>query len=137
MVDKITPERRSKNMAAIRSKGMKPENIVRSLAHRLGYRFRLHRKDLPGKPDLVYPIRNKVIFVHACFWHQHRAQGCVDGRMPKSRPEYWRPKLLGNMARDKKNQAALRERGWEILVVWECETGDERVLAKRIRSFLN
>ncbi len=123
-------------MSAIRSKGMKPEMIIRSLAHRLGYRFRLHRKDLPGKPDLVFPSRRKVIFVHGCFWHQHRAEGCLDGRMPKSRPEYWQPKLLGNMMRDQKHRLALNKAGWESLIIWECETGDQKKLTKCLKRFL-
>src|SRR5690349_14284392 len=101
MADKISKERRSQNMAAIRAKDMKPEMIVRSLAHRLGYRFRLHRRDLPGSPDLVFPRLKKIVFVHGCFWHQH--SGCREGRLPNSRSEYWIPKLTRNVARDAEN----------------------------------
>src|SRR5437588_5757441 len=101
---------RSENMRAIRSKGMRPELAVRSLIHRLGYRFRLHRKDLPGKPDLVFSSRRKVIFVHGCFWHQHA--GCREGRVPGTRRDYWGSKLRRNQERDAENQARLEEAGW-------------------------
>jgi DNA mismatch endonuclease, patch repair protein len=123
-------------MAAIRSKDTKPEMIVRRLVHSLGYRYRLHRKDLPGKPDLVFGPRKKVIFVHGCFWHQHDDPDCLDGRLPKSRPDYWIPKLQGNKQRDKSNQAALAASGWQALIVWDCETKDSAELEKKIRSFL-
>ncbi|MCW5723535.1 MAG: DNA mismatch endonuclease Vsr [Maricaulaceae bacterium] len=123
-------------MAAIRSKGMKPEMRVRSLAHRLGYRFRLHRKDLPGKPDLVFRPRRKVIFVHGCFWHQHAREDCLDGRPPKSNTDYWLPKLQRNVERDRKNRATLQAAGWDVLVIWECETTDEDVLSVRLKRFL-
>ena len=122
-------------MAAIRSKDMKPELIVRSMVQRLGYRFRLHRRDLPGSPDLVFPGRKKVIFVHGCFWHQHR--NCVDGRMPGSNQTYWLPKLARNVERDKLNITALRRAGWECLVVWECSVRSAAVLARRIERFLS
>src|SRR5271163_4386487 len=118
-VDKLSAERRSANMRKIRSKNTAPELILRSLVHRLGYRFRLHRKDLPGKPDLVFPARRKVIFVHGCFWHQH--PGCREGRVPGSRRDYWEPKLLRNQQRDATAKTALEERGWDVLTVWECE----------------
>lgn len=124
---------RSANMRAIRSKGMRPELAVRSLVHRLGYRFRLHKKDLPGKPDLVFASRRKVIFVHGCFWHSH---GCKLSHTPTTNVGYWRPKLQRNQARDVKNIDALRKSNWKTLVVWECQTGDEAGLAARIRKFL-
>jgi DNA mismatch endonuclease (patch repair protein) len=124
---------RSANMRAIRSKGMKPELKVRSLAHSLGYRFRLHRKDLPGKPDLVFGPRQKVIFVHGCFWHSH---SCKTAHVPKSNREYWEPKLQRNKMRDKKNIELLVANGWSALVIWECETRDEANLEKRLTAFL-
>lgn len=134
-MDKLSRAERSENMRRIRSRNMKPELIVRSLAHRLGYRFRLHRKDLPGKPDLVFPSRAKVVFVHGCFWHQH--SGCIDSRLPKSNPEYWHPKLRGNVQRDAESVVALRKAGWRSLIVWECETKDESRLATQIKRFLD
>lgn len=124
-------------MAAIRSKGMKPEMIVRRLVHSLGFRYRLHSKTLPGKPDLVFRSRKKIIFVHGCFWHQHDDPACLDGRLPKSRPEYWIPKLSKNRARDQRNIEALQESGWSALVVWECETRDLTVLQQKLRDFLS
>lgn len=130
-------EHRSRNMAAIKSKGMKPEMIVRSIAHRLGYRFRLHAPDLPGKPDLVFRSRKKVIFVHGCFWHQHAKKSCKDGRMPKSRLGYWKPKLERNVQRDISVRRALRRTGWGMLVVWECDAlRRAEAIAKRLNSFL-
>lgn len=137
MVDNLTPERRSKNMGNIRSKDTTPEMIVRKLAHRIGYRFRLHRKSLPGKPDLVFPSRKKVIFVHGCFWHQHKVPDCKISRIPKSRTEYWIPKLQKNVERDKEHQAALISRGWNILIIWECEIRDVGKLADKICKFLS
>ena len=137
MADKLSPAHRSENMRRIRSKGMKPEIAVRQLAHRLGYRFRLHRLDLPGKPDLVFPRHQKAIFVHGCFWHGHGDPFCIDGRrQPKSNLDYWLPKLARNKERDHANQAALESRGWKIMVVWECETRDVAKLAERLQRFL-
>lgn len=124
---------RSANMRAIRSKDMLPELTVRSLAHKLGYRFRLHRKDLPGKPDLVFAARRKVIFVHGCFWHSHN---CKAAHIPKSNLDYWVPKLERNQLRDGKNLEALRADGWQSLVIWECETRDEGAMRKRLARFL-
>ena len=135
MTDKLSPERRSANMAAIRSKDMKPEMLVRSLVHRLGYRFRLHRKDLPGKPDLVFGPRRKVIFVHGCYWHQHADPACLDGRPPKSNTSYWLPKLQRNIERDASNIEALEALGWSVMIIWECETRRDD-LAERLEAFL-
>jgi DNA mismatch endonuclease (patch repair protein) len=118
-MDKLSAERRSANMARIRSKDTKPEVLLRRLLHAEGYRFRLHRKDLPGKPDLVFPSRKKAIFVHGCFWHQH--PGCREGRVPGSRREYWEPKLARNQQRDTAALIALKALGWDVLTVWECE----------------
>ena len=133
-MDKITPERRSANMARIRSANTKPEMIVRRMAHRLGFRFRLHRRDLPGKPDLVFAGRRKIIFVHGCYWHGH---GCkVGGTGAKSHQAYWGPKIARNRERDASAIAALTELGWKVLVVWECETRNETGLPKRLRRFL-
>lgn len=120
-------------MARIGAKDTVPEIKVRRLLHAMGYRFRLHRKDLAGKPDIVLPARRKVIFVHGCFWHAH---GCRIGRPPKSRPEFWGPKLARNRARDQQNQDALIKDGWEVMIVWQCETKDESNLAASLRKFL-
>ena len=124
---------RSANMRAIRSKGMRPELAERSLVHKLGYRFRLHRKDLPGQPDLLFVSRRKVIFVHGCFWHSH---GCKLSHTPKSNAGYWGPKLERNRARDQKNHKALTAQGWKVLVIWECATANEARLAAGVISFL-
>lgn len=135
-MDKISKDKRSKNMSAIRSKNMKPEMIVRRLVHSLGFRYRLHKKELPGKPDLVFGARKKVIFVHGCFWHQHDNPNCLDGSLPKSRREYWVPKLEKNVSRDKSNLEQLSTLGWKTLVIWECETKDVSALRRRITEFL-
>ncbi|ROZ66244.1 DNA mismatch endonuclease Vsr [Ramlibacter sp. WS9] len=123
-------------MRRIKSKDTTPELVVRSVTHSLGYRFRLHRADLPGKPDLVFPGRKAVIFVHGCFWHQHPSVACSDSRLPKTRVEYWLPKLARNQARDKQNIAALRKLGWRIMVVWDCETAKRETLTRRLKEFL-
>jgi DNA mismatch endonuclease (patch repair protein) len=120
-------------MRAIRSKDMQPELKVRSLVHMLGYRFRLHRKDLPGKPDLVFGPRRKVIFVHGCFWHSHT---CKAAHIPKSNQEYWVPKLQRNKVRDERNIELLEADGWQALVIWECEARDVGRLRKRLGTFL-
>jgi DNA mismatch endonuclease (patch repair protein) len=135
-MDKISPERRSANMAKIRSQDTKPELVVRKMAHALGYRFRLHRKDLPGRPDLVFASRRAVIFVHGCFWHQHPEDSCKDARLPKTRLDYWLPKLARNTERDGTSNAALAAAGWRVLTIWDCETRDLAALAERIQTFL-
>lgn len=127
---------RSALMARIRSRDTRPELIVRNLAHRLGYRFRLHRRDLPGSPDLVFPSRRKVIFVHGCFWHRH---DCPLGRKtPSARPEYWLPKLERNQRRDAAALEQIASLGWSPLVIWECELKQmlEDELADRLHAFL-
>lgn len=124
-------------MAAIRSKDTQPERIVRRLVTALGYRYRLHRKDLPGKPDLVFGPRRKVIFVHGCFWHLHPKSKCLDARVPKSNTAYWSPKLTRNVERDKGHRQALRKQGWRVLVVWDCETKALQALEKRLQAFLS
>lgn len=123
-------------MARIRSKGMKPELAVRRLVHGMGYRYRLHRAGLPGKPDLVFPGRRKIVFVHGCFWHGHEDPKCLDGRMPKSNLDYWQTKLGRNKERDAANRASLIELGWQVLVVWECELKDTAAVQARLREFL-
>lgn len=133
-MDKLTPARRSANMRAIRSKGMKPEMLVRRVVRSLGAGYRLHRRELPGKPDLAFIGRRKVIFVHGCFWHQH--PDCREGRIPGSNQEYWTAKLKRNVQRDKENLAALHDKGWDILVIWECETHNESKLKARLTRFL-
>jgi DNA mismatch endonuclease (patch repair protein) len=131
VADKLTKERRSKNIAAIRSKDMKPELVVRSLVHRMGYRFRLHRRDLVGSPDLVLPRHRMVIFVHGCFWHQHPRRACVDNHLPRSNTGYWVEKLARNVERDARNRRKLRRAGWKVVTIWECELRDaERVSLK-------
>jgi DNA mismatch endonuclease (patch repair protein) len=133
MVDRLTPDRRSHLMRQVRSKDTTPELIVRRLLHAEGYRFRLYRRDLPGKPDLVFPSRRKAIFVHGCFWHGH---GCKIGRLPKSRLDFWGPKIARNRERDAQNVAALRALGWQVLAVWQCETKDSRALLQQLGDFL-
>lgn len=124
-------------MAAIRSTGMKPEMMVRSLVHRMGYRYRLHARDLPGKPDLVFRSRKKARFVHGCFWHQHPKPSCKDGRPPKSNTGYWSAKLTRNVERDAATLRALKALHWKVLVLWECDVlkGGAR-LEKQIKTFL-
>lgn len=134
-MDTLNPPQRSARMALVRGKNTKPELLVRRLVHGLGYRYRLHRRDLPGTPDLVFPGRGKIIFVHGCFWHRHK--GCVLARLPKSRGEFWVPKLEGNAARDAHNICALRRLGWGVMTIWECQLRDTARLARRIRRFLD
>lgn len=134
MVDSVSPERRSEIMRSVKATNTSTELFVRRLVFKMGYRYRLHGKKLPGKPDLVFPGRRKVIFVHGCFWHRH--EHCALARLPKSRLDFWLPKLEGNRERDARKLAALAEAGWKALVVWECELRDEAALAERLRLFL-
>lgn len=136
MTDTLTPEERSERMSRIRSKDTKPEMIVRRLVHGMGYRYRLHRRDLPGIPDLVFPSLKKVIFVHGCFWHRHPDPNCRLARLPKSRLDFWQPKLEANRERDMEKQAELSNLGWKSLVVWECQISDKEHLENKIRAFL-
>ena len=132
----MTEQARSRIMRAVRSKDTKPEMIVRRLIHGMGYRYRLHRKDLPGNPDLVFPGRRKVVFVHGCFWHHH---DCKRGdRQPKENAGYWVAKIAKNVARDAANIQALASAGWEVLIVWECELAIRKreQLAERVKNFL-
>jgi DNA mismatch endonuclease (patch repair protein) len=121
-MDRLTPEQRSRLMSRIRGKNTKPEMIVRSWLHKHGYRFRLHRKDLPGKPDIVLPKYKTVIFVHGCFWHRH--EGCKRATIPKSNAKYWQEKFLRNQERDNIALAELYKREWNCLVLWECQIAD-------------
>lgn len=132
-MENVDPSR-SALMARIGPKGSKAELAVRRTAHALGYRFRLHRKDLPGTPDLVFPSRRKVIFVHGCFWHRH--QGCKATTTPKTRVEYWTKKFEENVARDVKQANALTGSGWDVLTIWECETRDFEDMEGRLERFL-
>lgn len=134
MVDRITPEARSRNMARVRGKDTGPEMRVRRVLHALGYRFRIHVPDLPGKPDLVFTRRRKVVFVHGCFWHRH--PGCRRAAMPASRTEFWERKFRLNRARDETALRELAGRGWETLTVWECQTEDPANLTRRLVAFL-
>jgi len=134
-MDIISKEKRSWNMSRIRNKNTKPEMIVRSLLHRMGYRFILHKKGLPGKPDIVLPKHETIIFVHGCFWHRH--QSCKYAYNPKSRIEFWRNKFIENKNRDKKVQNDLIELGWNVYVIWECETKNLDLLENKIISIMN
>lgn len=133
-MDTLTKEQRSERMGRVRSKDTKPEMLVRRIIFGMGYRYRLHRRDLPGTPDLVFPSRGKVIFVHGCFWHRHGT--CKYTRWPKSKLEFWKPKLEENHRRDKANRRALRRLGWRVLVVWECQLNNVERLTGRLREFL-
>lgn len=137
MADRLSKEARSRIMRAIRNKNTKPEQLVRKRLFAQGYRYRLHPKQLPGRPDLAFPGRKKVIFVHGCFWHQHPEARCPIRVTPSTNTEYWRPKLQRNIARDDEIIASLRNLGWKALVVWECELrkGQERTFRK-IKKFL-
>ncbi|MBI1389667.1 MAG: DNA mismatch endonuclease Vsr [bacterium] len=133
-MDNLTPEQRRRTMSRVRGKDTKPEWIVRRTAHGMGFRYRLHHAGLPGKPDLVFVSRRKVIFVHGCFWHGH---SCKAGRnRPSSRTEYWTAKLDRNMARDRRNRRALKKQGWDVLVIWECQLKNEERLRARLAAFL-
>lgn len=133
-MDRISTERRSWNMSRIRGTDTAPEKLVRSALHRLGFRFSLRRRDLPGKPDIVMPRHKTAIFVHGCFWHRHT--GCRNSVLPKTRPDFWLTKLEGNVARDKRSAAALKQLGWRVMTVWECETDDATALSRRLLALL-
>ena len=133
MVDNRSAEKRSHTMRMVRSKDTGPEMVVRKLLHGIGYRYRLHRRDLPGTPDLVFSSRKKVIFVHGCFWHQH---GCRLGKPPKSKLDYWFPKLKKNQKNDEDNAALLKAAGWRVFVVWQCELDDLETLRDKLVAFL-
>ena len=134
-MDTLTRAGRSERMSRVKSKDTKPEVVVRKLTHRMGFRYRLHVRTLPGAPDLVFRSRRKVIFVHGCFWHRHK-RSCPLTRWPKSKLEFWKPKLEENRKRDQRNRRRLRRLGWEVLVIWECELADLQTVARRVENFL-
>ena len=131
---RVTKAIRSKIMASVHTRDTGAEKIVRSIVHRLGYRYSLIRKDLPGKPDLAFVSRHKVVFVHGCFWHGH---SCRYGRLPKSRIAYWKPKIETNKIRDRKQVKALRKAGWSVMIVWQCQLKKGDTIKARIKNFLN
>jgi DNA mismatch endonuclease (patch repair protein) len=130
--DTVTPEQRSKIMSRIKGKNTKPEILVRSVCHELGLRYRLHRRDLPGKPDLVFPKHRLCIFVHGCFWHRHL--GCKYAYTPKSRQDFWLPKLARNVERDLDAQRALIASDWKVMIIWECHTRNRELLRNEIEK---
>lgn len=135
-MDTLSSDERSYVMSLVRAKDTKPEMVIRRLVHRLGYRYRLHVRDLPGSPDMVFPSRVSVVFVHGCFWHRHN---CTNGRrLPKSRVKWWREKLEGNRRRDQAQRRKLQRLGWRVLTIWECQTlsSKQDKLADRIVRFL-
>src|SRR5450756_1265993 len=133
MADTLTSAQRSERMSRVKGRHTAPEMLVRKVVHGLGYRYRLHRRDLPGCPDLTFGNRKKVIFVHGCFWHRHPDSACKLARLPKSRLEFWIPKLDANRARDVDNEKKLKLLGWEVLSVWECQLKDQALLKRNIR----
>ncbi|HHJ13330.1 MAG TPA: DNA mismatch endonuclease Vsr [Gammaproteobacteria bacterium] len=134
MTDTLSPTERSRRMSLIRSKGSAPEMKLRRLVHRMGFRYRLHVKELPGTPDLVLPSRQSVIFMHGCYWHRH--EGCKLARLPKSKLDFWKPKLEANKERDSLVRQQLTAQGWRVLVVWECEMADTEKVSSVVRDFL-
>ncbi|WP_419857335.1 very short patch repair endonuclease [Candidatus Palauibacter irciniicola] len=132
-MDTRTAEQRRWIMQAVKSRDTGPEMVVRRLLHSSGYRYRVHRRDLPGRADVAFLSRRKAIFVHGCFWHGH---GCPKGRLPKSRLDYWGPKLNANKERDRRKEEELRSMGWDVLTIWQCETADLEALAGRLHGFL-
>lgn len=130
MADRVSSAKRSEIMRAVRSRNTSPERKVRSVAHNLGLRFRIHRKDLPGSPDLLFPKRRTALFVHGCFWHRH--ENCSRATTPKTNTEYWTRKFINNVERDRGNKRKLEAKGWRVLIIWECETNTR----KSIETFL-
>jgi DNA mismatch endonuclease, patch repair protein len=133
MADSWTKEQRSRAMSRVKNKNTKPEVQVRSMLHRMGYRFRLHGRDLPGAPDIVLPRHRKAIFVHGCFWHNH---DCRRGKRPNSRTDFWNAKLDANVERDRAKREVLEEQGWQVLTVWECELKDPDAVREKLRHFM-
>jgi DNA mismatch endonuclease (patch repair protein) len=135
MTDALSKQQRSANMRAVKSRDTGPEIAIRKIVHRLGYRYRLHVRSLPGRPDLVFPSRRKIIFVHGCFWHRH--SGCKRATLPKTRQQFWRNKLASNVARDRRAGHELKRLDWAILTVWQCELKKPDRLTKRLNDFLS
>jgi DNA mismatch endonuclease, patch repair protein len=136
-MDTLSPTERSERMSRIRSKNTRPERLVCSIARRLGHKYRTHRNDLPGSPDLVFRSANCVVFVHGCFWHRHAAKKCpLARRVPKSRSAFWSHKLAANRRRDARNSRSLRKLGWNVLVVWECELRNQASIETKLHAFL-
>ncbi|MFV0294924.1 MAG: very short patch repair endonuclease [Hyphomicrobiaceae bacterium] len=133
-MDTRSPAQRRRIMQSVKTKDTGPEMIVRRMLHNHGYRYRLHRKDLPGRPDIVFKGRRKVIFVHGCFWHGH---GCSKGKLPKSKLNYWQPKIEQNKTRDDRNIAELEAAGWKVLVIWQCEIANSEALWPWIQGFVD
>lgn len=133
--DTLTPAERSERMSRIRNRDTGPERALRRILTGLGYRYRLQYAKVPGRPDVAFPGRRKAIWVHGCFWHRH--PGCKNARLPKSRLDFWAPKLEGNRQRDLAKQAEARRQGWRCLIVWECELADEALLSERLRGFVD
>ncbi|ASP97027.1 DNA mismatch endonuclease Vsr [Sinorhizobium meliloti] len=133
MVDRLSREQRSDNMSRIRNRDTRPEIRVRKILHRLGYRFRLNARELPGTPDIVLPKHRSVVFIHGCFWHRHA--GCKYAYMPKTRIDFWSAKFTANLKRDAKAVERLRSDGWRILILWECETKDDKQIEEAIHRF--
>lgn len=134
-MDVFTPDKRSLIMSKIKGKDTKPEKIVRSILHRMGYRFRLHRKDLPGNPDIVLSKHKKVIFVHGCFWHGHK--DCPRAKRPSTNKKFWNEKLTKNIDRDKKNQEKLQQAGWTPLVIWQCQIKEDQGIKEKLSEFFS
>lgn len=135
MADIVSRSKRKEMMSSVKQRHTKPEITVRRLLHRLGYRFRLHSKKLPGTPDIVLPKYKSVIFVHGCFWHQH--EGCRKSRRPTSNVEFWNEKLDKNIERDNRKESELKSLGWKVLTIWDCEIKDEDLLIEKIKKFLH
>jgi DNA mismatch endonuclease (patch repair protein) len=133
-MDRLTQQRRSWLMSRVKGRDTTPEIAVRRMLHALGYRYRLHVKSLPGKPDIVFGPRKKVVFIHGCFWHGHR---CGKGRLPKSNTTFWTEKIATNKARDRRNVKGLKDLGWQILVIWQCQLKDPLAVRTRIVDFLD
>jgi DNA mismatch endonuclease Vsr len=134
MADRLTPAERSAHMARIKRSDTRPELVVRRLLHRLGYRFRIQLKGVPGRPDVALPKRRKAIYIHGCFWHAHR--NCAISRIPKTRTEFWMAKFERNRKRDRRLERAALRAGWDCLTIWECEIDDEEKLTRRLRTYL-
>ena len=134
MVDHLSPAERSRNMSRVKGRDTKPERLVRSLIHRMGFRFSLHRKELPGRPDIVLTRHRKLIFVHGCFWHGH--PGCSRATIPSTNIPFWKKKISGNKTRDRTVRRRLGVLGWKVLVVWQCHTKNTQKLTSRLERFL-